>query len=295
VRLVREINAAVPDGASLEHVLLPRPHHVGDGEPKPASDPGGWETGEDGAGIDVLVLDTGFADPQPFDVIPEPGNAEIPDEDGDGRRDPAAGHGTHVAGIIARIAPCATIRPPRLLVSPVGACSDLDVAQALLDHRGAHIINCSFAAQCLDERAPTAIRDALAKLPEATIVVAAAGNSGVPDRSWPAAFERVIAVGAVGRPEGSSAWKQTDFSNHGDWVDCCAPGVDVVSTFLTRPVEHFDGFACWSGTSMAAPAVTGAIAALASRPGSDLAQARAKVLGGARIGAVGAFVDPGAL
>ena len=46
---------------------------------------------------------------------------------------------------------------------------------------------------------------------------------------------------------------------------------------------------------MAAPAVTGAIAALASRPGSDLAQARAKVLGGTRIGAVGAFVDAEAL
>jgi subtilisin family serine protease len=295
VRLVRDINDAVADGASLEHVLMPRPHHVGDGEPTPASDPGGWEAGEDGAGIEVLVLDTGFVAPQPFDVSAQPADAEIVDEDGDGRRDPAAGHGTHVAGIIARIAPCATIVARRLLTSPVGECSDLDVAGALLDHGGAHLINCSFAEQSLDERAPTAIRNALARLPEATVGVAAAGNSGVSQPSWPAAFTRVIGVGAVGRPEGAAAWLQTDFSNHGDWVKCCAPGVDVVSTFLAVPDEGFDGFACWSGTSMAAPTVAGAIAALASRPGSDLAQARAKVLGGTPVGDVGALVDPAAL
>ncbi|MEA2220630.1 MAG: hypothetical protein QOJ35_3256 [Solirubrobacteraceae bacterium] len=296
VRLVRDINDAVPGSASLEHVLMPGPHTVhGDGEPEPAEDPGGWESGDAGAGLTVLVLDTGFAQPLPFDLTAQPSDAEVVDEDGDKLRDPAAGHGTHVAGIVARLAPCATIVSHRLLKSPVGEASDLDVAGALLDHGGADIVNCSFGEQALDDQAPLALADALARLPEATIVVAAAGNGGVVTPNWPAAFERVIAVGAVGRPAGVETWLQTDFSNHGDWVDCCAPGVDVASTFLTLPDEGYHGFACWTGTSMSAPTVSGAIAALATRPGMDLASARAKVLGGDPIGDIGALLDPGKL
>ena len=62
----------------------------------------------------------------------------------------------------------------------------------------------------------------------------------------------------------SQAW----FSNFGPWVDACAPGVDVVSTFFDefdevlpdRPPREYRGWARWSGTSFSAPKVAAAIA-----------------------------------
>jgi subtilisin family serine protease len=101
-------------------------------------------------------------------------------------------------------------------------------------------------------------------------VVAAAGNNAQGRPFWPAAFKHVIAVGAVDTRKGDPT--RAAFSNFGDWVDCCAPGVGVRSTYVTGDwrldapgddgsIEQFDGWACWSGTSFAAPQVTAAIAA----------------------------------
>ena len=66
--------------------------------------------------------------------------------------------------------------------------------------------------------------------------VAAAGNQGTCRPFFPAALPEVIGVGAV------SAAGRTWFSNFGGWVDACAPGVDVISTFFRlrggrRPVS----------------------------------------------------------
>ncbi len=295
IEFVREVNAITPCAASLDHVLLPGPHRIhGDDLPLPAPNPGGIPgEGEAGAGMTVLVLDTGYAPSAPLGLQVAPADEEIADDDGDGFRDPAAGHGTHVAGIIARLAPGATIVPRKLLTSPVGLASDADIAEALLGAGSANIVNCSFGEITLDDDPPLIVQNALNALSPETVVVAAAGNGGVSHPNWPAAFERVIAVGAVGSPPGTAAWLQTNFSNHGDWVDCCAPGVAIVSTFLTRPAEGFgSGYASWTGTSMASPAVAGTIAALATKPGMDLAQAVAKVRGLAQLGTIGALVDP---
>ena len=88
--------------------------------------------------------------------------------------------------------------------------------------------------------------------------------SGSPLKAWPAAHASVITVGALdcdGR-----AW----FSNYGGWVDACAPGVLVHSTFLL-PVGRgnfantITGSAQWSSTSFAAPKVTAAIADMIAR------------------------------
>jgi subtilisin family serine protease len=107
------------------------------------------------------------------------------------------------------------------------------------------------------------------------VVVAAAGNEGATQETYPAAFKDVIAVGAQQAPGGGRAC----FSNHGSWVDACAMGRRVHSTFfedldatpepipqtcLADPppgLQQFQGFATWSGTSFAAPCVAGAIAA----------------------------------
>ena len=95
-------------------------------------------------------------------------------------------------------------------------------------------------------------------------VVASAGNDGVCTPQYPAAFPNVVAVGALG-PDGPAP-----FTNYGDWVDACAPGTDLVSSFFdgfngARPLvntfdpDNFTGWACWSGTSFAAPVVVAAL------------------------------------
>jgi hypothetical protein len=100
-------------------------------------------------------------------------------------------------------------------------------------------------------------------------LVAAAGNSGKDvTTSVPAAWSATIAVGAIadfdGKPGaqgGASCGEEDDrfatFSNHGAGVDLVAPGVCVLSLGLA--VGHTR---VMTGTSMAAPHVTGAAARL---------------------------------
>ena len=97
------------------------------------------------------------------------------------------------------------------------------------------------------------------------------------------AGHRVVAVGAV-LQDGSGRWRRACFSNYGPWVDACAPGVGLLSTFVDHdgplvpnevltqclgqlggedrmPAGRFTGWARWSGTSFAAPVAAAEIAA----------------------------------
>lgn len=84
------------------------------------------------------------------------------------------------------------------------------------------------------------------------LVVFAAGNDAIANGA-PANYEKVIAVGAI-----ASDGTRADFSNYGDWVDICAPGVDILSTV---PGNQYDFN---QGTSMACPHVSGVAALLLS-------------------------------
>lgn len=89
------------------------------------------------------------------------------------------------------------------------------------------------------------------------LVVFAAGNDAITNCA-PANYEKVIAVGAI-----ASDGKRADFSNYGDWVDICAPGVDILSTV---PGGNYDFN---QGTSMACPHVSGVAALLLSYYGQQ--------------------------
>ena len=118
------------------------------------------------------------------------------------------------------------------------------------------VIVMSLGTYTLDDEPPP-LATAIADLVDTTktVVVAAAGNAGSCRTYSPAALPGVVAVGAV--DSGGRAW----FSNYGGWVDACAPGVDVESTFygtdeepLKEPLgdevfNEFKGWAMWSGTS----------------------------------------------
>ena len=97
--------------------------------------------------------------------------------------------------------------------------------------------------------------------------VAAAGNQATCRPYFPAGLNEVKGIGAVGA--GGRAW----FSNWGGWVDACAPGVDVVSTFFDFSEDlalfpdldelkprAYKGWARWSGTSFSAPKVAAVLA-----------------------------------
>ncbi len=227
-----------------------------------------------GANVKVLVLDTGLADPafRPAftnaPVVTAVDDTDQPDEDSDERIDPAAGHGTFIAGVIERLAPAAEVTVDRVL-STYGAGDDAEIAKiinAIPDKDLPDILNCSFSGYTEDDQPPMAITAALQRVSAlGTVVVASAGNSSMCRKAWPAAQAETVSVGALG-PLGPAY-----FTNFGPWVRACAPGVDIISRFFvpkggdtdTLPTDgqdaHFDGWAAWSGTSFSAPIVIGAL------------------------------------
>lgn len=145
------------------------------------------------------------------------------------------------------------------------------------------VINLSLGSYSWDDRPPVVLSAAICGVQDccSTEVVAAAGNYNHDRVFWPAALDNVISVGALACTQereifnSNRAW----FSNYGHWVDCYAPGQNVVGTYvrgtqLGRAGEkpsRFGGWACWSGTSVAAPFVSGLLAAtLPKRKEDDL-------------------------
>lgn len=213
-----------------------------------------WGITATGAGMVVAVLDSGVSQSHPdLAALLLPGrdlvdNDAMADDEPGG---PGWGHGTHVAGIIAHIAPQSQILPVRVL-NPLGRGNSFDVAAGLewAVQQGADVINLSLGSDS-DSRL---LRDAVAWVTEqGVVVVAAAGNTNSSLAHFPAAYPAVVAVTGVDA-QGAKA----SFANYStDWVDVAAPGVGITST-IVGPLGN--GYAGWSGTSMAAAFVSGAMA-----------------------------------
>ncbi|WP_158598254.1 S8 family peptidase [Falsibacillus albus] len=175
-------------------------------------------------------------------------------------------HGTHVAGIIAAkkdngiggfgINPNVKILSIDVFNRSWGA-SDFSIAQGILTavKKGANIINLSLGGPVDSPIIREAVEEAIKKN---IVVVAAAGNSGDETVDYPAAYEGVISVGSV-----NSQKQLSDFSSYGPSVDLVAPGEDIYSTLYDY--EKKSTFASMSGTSMAAPVVSGAASLLLSK------------------------------
>jgi hypothetical protein len=237
---------------------------------------------EDGKGVRIAVLDTGLFDhPYLKTVAHAAGSEDAWDvAKHDGYVDNESGHGTFIAGLILQVAPAAEVYVVKVLDSN-GVGEDWGVAQAIEQlPSDIDIVNLSLGGYTNDDRGPLAIASALnAMRRRGNAVVAAAGNWGSPRPFWPAAFKQVLAVGAV--REKSGVWQRADFSDYGYWVDACARGVGVKSTFAfektkvaqgpttdpSDPTVTFDGWAAWDGTSFATPIAAAIVARTMSRNG----------------------------
>jgi len=181
---------------------------------------------------------------------------------------PPPQHATFVSGLILRQAPDAVVEL-RTALDDSATSDTWTVARKIaeLSASSVELVNLSLGCLTEDAKSPLVLSAAMDALSPQTIVVAAAGNHATeqnPDNAaptYPAALDNVIAVGASDHSDTA-----TDFTPGAPWVDVLAPGVDVVSTCVHDTNQTL--FGTWSGTSFAAAAVTGAIAAQAQAHGS---------------------------
>jgi subtilisin family serine protease len=169
----------------------------------------------------------------------------------DSQKNPAFGHATLCAGIIAAMAPDSMIMPLRVFDGN-GQTDVFSVTKALyyaVNH-GAKVINMSFGMS----QSYSSIQSALNKASSAgVVVVASAGNDNTAKPQFPAYASGVIAVSSV-----TPGDVKASFSNYGSTVYVDAPGVNIISAY---PGGYY---AMVSGTSFSSPIVAAEAALIMS-------------------------------
>ena len=210
----------------------------------------------------------------PGNGIDDDGNGYIDDvygvdlETGTGSGMDDNGHGTHVAGIIAaannHIGVVGLAYNVKLMPIKAGMASGFfnqsQIAKGILYayNNGADVINMSFGGSA----STIAVQDALETAYTRCVLVAAAGNDGMPNEgfpTYPAALSYVMGVMSVDMRGVESGFTNYDVAAYNSVeYEVYAPGSQILSTI---PGNRY---ATWSGTSMAAPYVSAMAALLRS-------------------------------
>ena len=203
-----------------------------------------------GTGVLVGILDSGInAHPQ-FDNV-HTGHVDLV---GAGIAGAGAAHGTAVASIVAGsegVAPEAELLIVRVL-DEQGLGNSFHVAQGIVQavDLGAQVLNFSLGVYQDTQILREAVAYAHAR---GVVMVAAAGNDGYTQMPYPAAYSQVLAVTAV-----DGRGQHALFPNQSAEIDFAAPGVGVLAA------QGDQGSVSFSGTSAAAPFVTGTLASMLS-------------------------------
>ncbi len=236
--------------------------------------PAAWSVSQGSPAIPVAVIDTGVDANHPDlagkatfgpTICTIPGELCQPGVD-------KIGHGTHVSGIIAAdtnngqgIAGLGWNTPVfmfKALDDVDGSGSTADIASAIFDavNAGFRIINLSLGnSPCsvdpLDCGPDPDTQAAVAfAINHGVAVVAAAGNSGSPEPTYPAGYPGVVSVAATDNNRVVQS-----FSEWGGAANIAAPGLEVLSTW------NDGNYVLDSGTSMAAPHAAAAAALVIAR------------------------------
>ncbi|MSR89166.1 MAG: T9SS type A sorting domain-containing protein [Candidatus Margulisbacteria bacterium] len=171
------------------------------------------------------------------------------------------GHGTHLAGIIAAktnnnlgitgLNPRTKILNCKFLDAS-GRGTQLDAAIAIYYavNQGAKIINCSWGYTNYNTVLQNAIAYAIA---HDVVVIAAAGNSGIRQLGYPAAFPKVVAVGSIDLNQHPSY-----FSSQGTFISYSTYGENIYS------LAPHCGYAYRTGTSQSTAILSGIISLIYS-------------------------------
>jgi len=246
-----------------------------------------------GDGVKIAVLDTGVLSTH-SDLVnriveckdfSSPRAAIV-----DGKCSDGNGHGTHVAGIIGAdrgedglgilgMAPESELAIYKVCNNK-GSCWADDIASAILEasDAGANIINLSLGS---DASIPLIKETVNYALRSGSLVVASAGNDGPDDATldYPASYGGVVAVGAINRDLDVVSWSsrgdnlnsELDVVEDGD-IEFAVPGSLIESTWSDG------GYHILSGTSMAAPHISGLAARIWQSDADDPAQATRELL-----------------
>ena len=223
---------------------------------------GAHSIGVTGSGIRVAVLDTGIDYNHPDLKANYLGGYDFVNADNDPMDDHS--HGTHVAGTVAALsndigvlgaAPQAGLYAVKVADSS-GYCSYSNIIAGInwAVNNNANVITMSIGGTSSSSTLQSACNNAYSK---GVVLVGAAGNSGGAV-IYPAAYDSVIAVSATDSTNTKTSW-----SCYGPQVEFAAPGVSIKSTMPGGLYGYK------SGTSMATPHVTGAVALLMSTDIAD--------------------------
>jgi subtilisin family serine protease len=206
-----------------------------------------------GSGVTAYVIDTGIRlTHTEFDVRASGGYTAI--NDGQGTVD-CNGHGTHVAGTIGGRTN-GVAKDVRLVSVRVFDCAGSGSTSTVvsgIDWVASHAAKPAVANMSLGGGANSALDTAVSNLIDSGVVavVAAGNNNADACTASPARVGGAVTVGAT-----TSSDARASYSNYGSCLDLFAPGSDITSAWYTSDTAQ----AKISGTSMAAPHVSGAAA-----------------------------------